>query len=203
MSKATQQTRISALPLRGMGDRSRDMRRDAGIQGQKKKNEVGEGEEACACVRTHLSITQSRDSLLTSPTRGSFQNHRLGPAGNWWSALCHGKRISTRSNTRDALLVPLNTSAAYLGGLQWLAKAFGSLTPKPKLICSPPTLQLEETVSWSVCLSGSWSHSLFQAFPSCQRHILTAPQTHYKLKRNLAQNRAEAFSELLRTCSHK
>lgn len=122
------------------------MRRDVEIQGQK-KNEVGEGEEVCTCVRTHLSITQSWDSLLTSQTRGSFQNHRLGPAGNWWSALCHGKRISTHSNTQDVFLVPLNTSVAYLGDLQWLAKAFRSLTPKPKLICSPSTLQLEEIVS--------------------------------------------------------
>lgn len=137
-----------------MGDRSGDMRRDIGIQGQKKqkkKNEVGEGEEVYACVRTRLPITQSWDSLLTSQTPGSSQNHRLGPAGNWWSALCHAKRISTRSNTWDVFLIPLNTSVAYLGDIQWLAKAFGSLTPKPKLICSPSTLQLEEILSWSVC----------------------------------------------------
>lgn len=90
----------SAWRYEGEASESKDGRRGRGREKETaRREEAGGGGRRRA--RASITLSCWRDSLLTSETRGSPRRRRLGPAGNWWSAPCHGKHVSTHWTGRD------------------------------------------------------------------------------------------------------
>lgn len=106
---------------------------------REKRGEKRGGAGVCACVWASLSITQSWDSLLTSQAVGPAQSHRLGPAGNWWSARCHADHISTRLSHTPMfffLFSSVCNTKSNSAVLQWPYKTCSSKTINYWLVAS-------------------------------------------------------------------
>lgn len=114
-TRDTQRERFLPLSLRNsgteqiLGERGWNPRTK-----REKRRKKDEGQECVSmCVWARLSITLSWDSLLTPQACRSSQNRRLGPAGNWWSKLCHPDHIS-RPHLHTNAFFPLETRRSLL-----------------------------------------------------------------------------------------